>query len=82
MKELARKWTTQHYPAASFGYQCVKKTSVNAEKVEAKEKHDKELREFLTPILQQKEALKTKRHEKKTKRRMQDMSNKRIQLIV
>ena len=80
VKGSSRKWLIETYPIISFDYQCSKCTSVNVEKYVAKEKYDNDLKEFLKPILQQKDALKVKGYGKKFKTYAQvvgaDMSSK------
>ena len=80
VKGSSRKWLIEKYPIMSFDYQCSKRASVNVEKYVAKERHDNDLKEFLQPILQQKDALKVKGHGKKLKTYAQvvgvDMSSK------
>lgn len=67
VKEKAREWLINDHATIAIDYQCENSTSVNEQKVEAKEKYDKNLKEFLRPMLQQEDTLKTKGFGKKIK---------------
>ena len=67
MKYKAREWLVDVYPTISFTFENDNKTSVNAEEFRNTYKYNESLKEFLSPILNQREAKKMKKYVNKTK---------------
>jgi len=63
----ALKWLVEEYPAVVFQKENSNETLVDVSQFQQKTKYNDKLKQFLQPILQQKEALKVKSFGKKMK---------------
>ena len=61
VKNIARKWIFDDHQKIEFNYESEFKTSIDTNECQQKEEHNEDLRKFLAPVLQSKEAMKMKK---------------------
>ena len=83
VKNIARKWVVNNYHKIEFKYESEFKTSIDTDEYQQKEEYNKDLQEFLAPVLQSKEVMKMKKYrsrvETKFKIQRNNRSNKKWQ---
>ena len=67
IKEKAKQWLVNEYSSVLFKYQSENKTTVNAEDVSKRSQYSEDLKAFLSPVLEHKDATKVKKYGQRVK---------------
>ena len=58
MKDKAKQWLAKEYSSVLFGYKSDNRASVNKDEVNKSSQYSEDLKAFLSPVLQHKDATK------------------------
>ena len=67
VKNIAIKWIVNNYNKIEFKFESEHKTSIDVTKHQKDAEYNEDLREFLAPVLQSKEAIQMKKYGRKIK---------------